>query len=137
MYDYLRHFEIGSAYVVPFNKMSAEVSKDIISSLSEKYDFNQRYVLMRDRMGNYVLKLKKESCISYEYSTYSSVILEVCRRYQLREYLLSSVSLAKYFSNTLIQKILDMLLQRCSCDERCCLGLVIKGGKTFQLVEVC
>lgn len=137
MLDYIKRYIKKDGYLIPFYKMSAEVSEDVITMLSYESTADAKWALFRDKTGNYVLKLVNSKQYFFNLSTFEMTVLSVCRKYQLQPYMIMSVSTAKYFSNSLLQKLLDLLLQKGAVDSgNCCLGLIITGKKTFNLVEV-
>lgn len=132
MFD--KYFVRDGMYKIPFDEMSAEVSEVVIEALQDGW------VLFRDSLGYYILIDVGSKYITYNLDVYESLVSKYCNRFQIPTYTISNITTAKYFSDTLIQKVVDYILTFGYSKEKrqgdVYLGFTMKDKKTFYLVEV-
>lgn len=129
-----KYFIRNGLYKIPFDEMSSDISEVVIEALQDSW------VLFRDSLGYYILVDVNKKYISYRVEEYEEVVLKCCKKYQIPIYSVSVITMAKYFSDTMIQKLVDLILTfGYSIEKRKegkCLGFTMKDNKTFYLVEV-
>lgn len=132
MFD--RYLVRDGMYKIPFDEMSAEASEVVIEALQDGW------VLFRDVLGYYILIDVDTKYITYSLDVYESLVSKYCNRFQIPTHTISNITTAKYFSNPLIQKMVDLVLQAGYSPDRrlegVCLGFTMRDSKTFYLVEV-
>lgn len=137
---YLSRYIIEDGFLIPFSKMNADVSSEVMEQLEKGW------VLFRSGTGDYLLYRVKEGYMSNQLTFYEMFVDKVCDKYKVSPNDVSSCSVSKYFNTPLIQKIVDSLLMRgysdefrsalCLREKDVLLGFTLIDSKTFSLVEV-